>query len=62
MKLPTELSSFIGRERDLDAIEAWLSANAIQTLNVAGPRESQKPGVYAQAYAILVALLSKRSE
>lgn len=44
---------------DLDAVDAWLSEHTIQTLNVAGPRESQRPGVYALAYAIVTALLRR---
>lgn len=46
---------------DLDAVDAWLNTHDIETLNVAGPRESQQPGVYARAYAILVAILQRRS-
>lgn len=34
----------------------WLDANAIQVVNVAGPRESKRPGVYAQALAFLKVL------
>ena len=34
----------------------WLEANAIQVVNVAGPRESKRPGVYAQALAFLKVL------
>ena len=35
----------------------WLNSNAIKTLNVAGPRESQTPGIAAEATAFLRALL-----
>ncbi len=34
----------------------WLRANRIGTLNVAGPRESKRPGMYAAAMAFLEAL------
>ena len=44
---------------DLDAVDAWLDTHSIKTLNVAGPRESQRPGVYARAYAILIAILKR---
>jgi hypothetical protein len=35
------------------AFRDWLAANAITVLNVAGPRESQRPGVYAAACRLL---------
>ena len=38
------------------SVLAWLRKNAIQTLNVAGPRESQRPGIYHQTVALLEAL------
>jgi len=38
------------------AIE-WLQRVQPRTLNVAGPRESRQPGIYAMAYAFLVRLL-----
>ena len=31
------------------AFRAWLDENRIRVSNVAGPRESQRPGVYAAA-------------
>jgi len=39
------------------AFRAWLAAHHITVLNVAGPRESKRPGVYAAAYRLLEALL-----
>ncbi|HVN75655.1 MAG TPA: putative molybdenum carrier protein [Thermoanaerobaculaceae bacterium] len=41
-------------------VEAWLAHEAIGTLNVAGPRESEAPGIHAQALAFLVGLLGPR--
>ena len=38
-------------------VRAWLQANAIRTLNIAGPRESGAPGIGTRAYALLHALL-----
>lgn len=35
----------------------WLGRHEIQTLNVAGPRESTQPGIYQQAAAFLRVLL-----
>ena len=34
-------------------ILSWLSSNSIEVLNVAGPRESKKPGIYEQALQLL---------
>jgi hypothetical protein len=39
------------------AFQTWLTENAIQVLNIAGPRESKRPGVYAAAVRYLQALL-----
>ena len=39
------------------AFRDWLEANSIAVLNVAGPRESKRPGVYAAAVRGLEALL-----
>jgi hypothetical protein len=35
----------------------WINQQTVQVLNVAGPRESQCPGIYPQAYAYLQTLL-----
>ena len=39
-------------------IRRWLEGCGARTLNVAGPRESQAPGIYASAAAYLRALLA----
>lgn len=39
------------------ATAAWLRALGVGTLNVAGPRESQAPGIYGEARAFVAALL-----
>ena len=39
-------------------IRNWLSANNIKRCNVAGPRESKRPGIYRQAYRYLHSLLA----
>jgi hypothetical protein len=36
---------------------AWLARHRIRTLNVAGPRESRRPGIYREARAALLRLL-----
>lgn len=43
---------------DPERVRTWLRAHQISVLNVAGPRESECPGVYEQATAFLRAVLS----
>jgi len=40
------------------AAREWLVRNAVRVLNVAGPRESGMPGIYADALAFLRAVLA----
>ncbi len=42
---------------DPSAVRAWLSTHRIRILNVAGPRESKCPGIYAEASKFLRQLL-----
>lgn len=44
---------------DIASILSWIDAHAIHTLNVAGPRESQQPGIGARAYEVLNPLLDR---
>jgi len=39
-------------------IRAWLKTHRIRTLNVAGPRESRRPGIYAEASRVLRSVFS----
>ena len=41
-----------------ETVLAWLREHRIQKLNVAGPRESQQPGIYGRAAAFLRELLA----
>jgi hypothetical protein len=41
-----------------DVVRTWLSENAVRVLNVAGPRESSRPGIHADAKAFLQAVFS----
>lgn len=41
----------------LPATAAWIRENDINVLNVAGPRESEMPGIYEKARAFIEALL-----
>jgi hypothetical protein len=45
-------------EPDPDRVRSWCRAHAIQVLNVAGPRESESPGIYEQAARFLRAVLA----
>lgn len=38
----------------VEAIRRWIERWRIAVLNVAGPRESQAPGIYLKAYSLLV--------
>lgn len=43
---------------DTTVAHAWLTGNNIQILNVAGPRESRYPGIYARAKTALELILT----
>lgn len=46
-------------EADPAAAAAWLRAQGVRILNVAGPRESKRPGVYACALRFMERLLAE---
>lgn len=55
-------SLLVVRVEEAERIPGWLaSLPSPVTLNVAGPRESEQPGLYAAARAALVTALSSRS-
>lgn len=41
-----------------NAVEQWIRCHDIKTLNVAGPRESQSPGIYSQTYIFLKTVIT----
>jgi hypothetical protein len=47
-------------ERGAEAaqIARWIERNGVRVLNVAGPRESQAPGIHADALALLTEVLA----
>ena len=45
---------------DRRALFEWLRTHDVHVLNVAGPRESTQPGIYAQAAAFLREILRSR--
>jgi hypothetical protein len=46
-------------ENTIPGTRDWLASHRIATLNVAGPRESTSPGIYADAVALLTQLLPR---
>lgn len=44
-------------DMDLAELRQWLRVHAVACLNVAGPRESKRPGIYQAARALLERLL-----
>jgi hypothetical protein len=42
---------------DAESVRGWIEAEGIRVLNVAGPRESETPGIHGQAAALLRAVL-----
>jgi len=47
----------LDEETDIAAIRGWLEQHDICVLNIAGPRESQAPGIYRETLALLNRLL-----
>jgi len=43
----------LGRDPDPSALRRWIGRQRVATLNVAGPRESQQPGVHDEARRFL---------
>ena len=46
---------------DIAPILSWIDHHAIHILNVAGPRESQRPGIETRAYEVLGLLFERTS-
>lgn len=46
-------------EPDVESVLTWLGKIGIRVLNVAGPRESQKQGIYLQALTFLTSLFGR---
>ena len=48
----------LSEEAEPAAIRRWLDEHEVEVLNVAGPRESQSPGIQAETTALLRAVLA----
>jgi hypothetical protein len=48
----------LDEEQDMQVLRRWLEENSVQVLNVAGPRESKRPGIHQSAVSFLKKLLS----
>lgn len=46
-----------GRSNPVDKISSWLAQNKFQVLNIAGPRESNFPGIYKIVKELLIETL-----
>lgn len=46
-------------DADVEPVAGWLRAEGVRVLNVAGPRESTAPGIYAEAYGFMRRLLAE---
>lgn len=46
---------------DLTAVARWLDRHCIAVLNVAGPRESQQPGIYEESRRLMARMLAGRA-
>ena len=47
----------LGEQADTGSTTAWLMAEEVGVLNIAGPRASKQPAIYARAYQFLGELL-----
>ncbi|MDR2689742.1 MAG: putative molybdenum carrier protein [Azoarcus sp.] len=56
-----QLDSCVTTESAASVI-AWLREHTIETLNVAGPRESRRPGIYCLSLELLDAIVAQRTD
>jgi hypothetical protein len=43
----------LAQEADASSVQEWCRKNQVRIMNVAGPRESEAPGIYAQTISFL---------
>ena len=49
----------LGFPPTFEAFSHWLAENSVHTLNIAGPRESQRPGIAAETKQLLLVWLKQ---
>ncbi len=52
----------VAQKPDVQDVLTWLEENDIRSLNVAGPRQSSSPGIYARAGTFLRDVFARASE
>ena|SRR6185369_13732774 len=50
----------LDRRIEAERFHAWLRAYHVRVLNIAGPRESKRPGIYEEALELLTRLLARK--
>ncbi|MEM7026893.1 MAG: putative molybdenum carrier protein [Pseudomonadota bacterium] len=50
----------IDQQINIDKVNNWMNQNTISTLNIAGPRESTTPGIYADSKKIIEAIIKQK--
>lgn len=48
----------LSKETELEKLVFWINDSNIKTLNIAGPRESQAPGIYTSSFKLLKKIFS----
>lgn len=48
----------LSKETELEKLVFWINDSNIKTLNIAGPRESQAPGIYTSSFTLLKKIFS----
>jgi hypothetical protein len=52
----------LAQEADASVVQEWRRKNQVRILNVAGPRESEAPGIYLEALSFLKEIFAKSNE
>lgn len=52
LKKPVLYHAFNG-DKNIDQVLSWISYHRVRTLHIAGPRESNEPGIYKKSYRLL---------
>ncbi len=60
LKVDLDESSLEKVQRVRDQVFEWMNANRVAKLNVAGPRESQSPGIWQEVFELLKQVFGDR--